>query len=249
MKFSIDKFKIKGASQITKVQFGKAWNTSKKLLKAVGNSSDHLWIPTKFVIWQSTHDPVELLLNEPDASERRERTRLWRESKILELTTAAYTVSHTTQQHFSSIDQKHLTIPQSALTSSVVAGAFSWTSIPSVSWTTRATWYSSLVMALVSITTSTQQSILLHRMGSHTEGLDRLQDLLRSRNAAAAAAGVLAKPRPMQLYVWQIPVNLLNVSIVLFLIGLAIHIFATALAPDSKTWTDEKKVRGRNIRI
>lgn len=76
-------------------------------------------------------------------------------------------------------------------------------------------------------------------MGSHTEGLHRLQDLLRSRNSVA---GVPAKPRPMQLYVWQIPVNLLNVSIILFLIGLAIHIFAMAFNDDSKTWTDEKKV-------
>lgn len=94
-------------------------------------------------------------------------------------------------------------------------------------------------MALISITTSTQQSILLHRMGSHTEGLDRLQGLLQSGNAVA---GVPAKPRPMQLYIWQIPVNLLNVSIILFLIGLAIHLFAMALTRDSRTWTDEKKV-------
>ena len=130
-------------------------------------------------------------------------------------------------------------IPQSALTSSVVAGAFSWISIPNAPWTTRAVWYSSLAMALISITTSTQQSILLHRMGSHTEGLDRLQDLLRSRKAVA---GVPAKPRPTQLYVWQIPVNLLNISIILFLIGLAIQVSAMAFARDSKTWTDEKKV-------
>ena len=46
----------------------------------------------------------------------------------------------------------------------------------------------------------------------------------------------------MQLYVWQIPVNLLNVSIMLFLIGLTIHIFTMAFTRDSKTWTDDKKV-------
>lgn len=82
------------------IRFRKAWASSKKLFEAARNASEHLWIPTKFVIWQSTHDPVELLLNEPDASERRERTRLWRESKISELTTAAYTVSYTIQQQF-----------------------------------------------------------------------------------------------------------------------------------------------------
>lgn len=77
-------------------------------------------------------------------------------------------------------------------------------------------------------------------MGGHTEGLDRLQDLLRSRKVVP---GVPVKPRPMQLYVWQIPVNLLNVSIVLFLIGLAIQICTVGFARDSKTWTDEKKVK------
>lgn len=127
-----------------------------------------------------------------------------------------------------------------------MAEAFSWTSIPNAPWTTRAVWYSSLIMALISITTSTQQSILLHRMGSHTEGLDRLQGLLRSGNAVA---GVPAKPRPMQLYIWQIPVNLLNVSIILFLIGLAIHLFAMALTRDSRTWTDEKKVGQSNLTL
>ena len=77
------------------IRFRKAWTSSKKLFEAATNASEHLWIPTKFVIWQSTHDPVALLLNEPDALKRRERTRLWRESKISELTTAAYTVSCT----------------------------------------------------------------------------------------------------------------------------------------------------------
>lgn len=81
-------------------RFRRAWASSKNLIKAARNASVDLWIPTKFVIWQSTYDPVELLLNEPDASERRERTRLWRDSKISELTTAAYTVSYTPQQHF-----------------------------------------------------------------------------------------------------------------------------------------------------
>lgn len=81
-------------------RFRRAWASSKKLFEAARNASVDLWIPTKFVIWQSTYDPVELLLNEPDASERMERTRLWRDSKISELTTAAYTVSYTPKQHF-----------------------------------------------------------------------------------------------------------------------------------------------------
>lgn len=78
----------------------KAWSFSKNLFEAARNASEQLWIPTKFVIWHSTHDPIELLLNEPEPLERRERTRLWRESKVSELTTAAYTVSCTTHQHF-----------------------------------------------------------------------------------------------------------------------------------------------------
>lgn len=82
------------------IRLRKAWTFLKRLFEAASSAPEHLWIPTKFVIWQSTHDPVELLLNEPDASERRERIRLWRESKISELTTAAYTVSCITHLHF-----------------------------------------------------------------------------------------------------------------------------------------------------
>ena len=236
------------------IRIRKAWTSSKRLFEAIGNASEHLWIPTKFVVWQSTHDPIDLLLNEPDALQQRERTRLWRESKIAELTAAAYTVRslhHSSSARFSSIDiENPKWFPQSALTASVVAGAFSWTSTASFPWTTRAIWYSSLVMALISITTSTQQSILLHRMGSHAEGLNRLQNLLRSKNAIAAGGVVPAKARPIQLYVWQIPVNLLNVSIFLFIIGLAIQIFAMAFRArdDSKiVWTDEKKVKFKNL--
>lgn len=95
------------------IRIRKACTSSKKLLEAAGNASEHfLWVPTKFVIWQSTYGPIELLLNEPDTSERRERTRLWRESKISELTTVAYTVSCTTTQQ-QPIDRKHLMIPRS----------------------------------------------------------------------------------------------------------------------------------------
>ena len=80
----------------------KAWTFLKRPFEAASSALEHLRVlcPSKFIIWQSNHDPVELLLNEPDASERRERIRLWRESKILELTTVAYTVSCTAQQHF-----------------------------------------------------------------------------------------------------------------------------------------------------
>lgn len=81
------------------VQIRKVWGSSKNLFGVIGGIPGYLWTPTKFVIWRSTHDPVELLLNEPDVSERRERTRLWRESKISELTTAAYTVSRAIPPH------------------------------------------------------------------------------------------------------------------------------------------------------
>lgn len=100
LKSSNEKIKTKSYKQIMNVRLHQAWTFSKRILGAVRNGSERLWIPTKFVIWQSTHDPVELLLNEPDASKRRKRTRLWRESKISELTTAAYTVRYTAQQQF-----------------------------------------------------------------------------------------------------------------------------------------------------
>jgi hypothetical protein len=103
---------------------------------------------------------------------------------------------------------------QSALISGVFASAFSWYNITPQPDIVRGLWYSGLVLSLLSITIAMQQSVALYRLGSNREGLIKLQALLSYKVSGAA------KPRYLQIYVWQTPVMLLNVSILLFLIGL-----------------------------
>jgi hypothetical protein len=85
----------------------------------------------------------------------------------------------------------------------------------------RSVWYSGLFLALVSIAIAVQQTVALHRLNSNQYGLARLRSMLSYKHA-----GVI-KARYSQVYIWQTPIMLLNVSILLFLIGLTIVVFRT----------------------
>ncbi len=109
---------------------------------------------------------------------------------------------------------------QSALVSGVVATGFSWPNAAVASWTVKAIWYSSLVFALTSITVATQQAIALHRLSSHPKGPVMIRKLL-SRDGQDTL-GRQVEPQLWQLYIWQIPVSLLNGSVYFFVAGLAV---------------------------
>jgi hypothetical protein len=89
------------------------------------------------------------------------------------------------------------------------------------------------------VAAASQQSIALNRYGQHPDGLEALQKLLRSDTTGSA--------RQLQLYVWQLPVMLLNISIALFLIALIIMIWARAAFTPG--WDDNMKVRGLAFKI
>ena len=99
-------------------------------------------------------------------------------------------------------------------------------------WTAKASFYSTIFMSLSAVAAGSQQSIALDRYGQHPEGLRQLQELLKGGSAGSVSW--------LQLYVWQLPIMLLNISIVLFLAGLSILIWARAA--HSPVWDDEMKV-------
>ena len=189
----------------------------------------------KFVTWQSMYEPIDALLTAQDEAIRNRLTTVWRDCKINELTTVGYTVRIFKVDN--ELQRNMLTRLQSALVASVIASTFSWSQISSSPWTTRAVWYGSLILSMSSISVSTHQVITLHRIGSHPEALEKIR-LILGKNVDGGAM----KPRSSQLYVWQIPVMLLTVSIALFIIGLVILVFQTAFALSSRVWTDDKKV-------
>jgi hypothetical protein len=67
-----------------------------------------------------------------------------------------------------------------------------------------------------------QQSVALHRLSCSEDGDARILSLFSYKQS-----GVL-KPRLLQIYGWQIPVMLLNISILMFLLGLVVLVFHEA---------------------
>jgi len=68
----------------------------------------------------------------------------------------------------------------------------------------------------------------LSRLSSYQDGLRRLRAVLGKELPAAGKASQTWAVRWVQLYVWQVPVMLLNFSIVLFLVGLVVMLKARA---------------------
>ena len=172
------------------------------------------------VPWQSFMiiEPIEQLVNAP-VEQQNERTKAWKEAKLAELSLVGLAVR--TPRISSTTMVAKLTYIQSALVSGVCASAFSWYNITPQPYPVRSVWYSGLLLALVSITIAVQQSVALHRLSSNQDGLAKLRSMLSYKHA-----GVL-KARYSQVYIWQTPVMLLNVSIFFFLIGLVIVVFRT----------------------
>jgi hypothetical protein len=105
-----------------------------------------------------------------------------------------------------------------------------------------ATWYSSLILALTAISSATQQSLTLYRLGCYEDCSLRLRKILgyeRRRKDGSTFWTV----RWTQLVVWQIPVMLLNFSILLYMAGLLTMLKERADFAGGKLSNDDVKVR------
>lgn len=78
-------------------------------------------------------------------------------------------------------------------------------------------------------------------MGGHSQGFSALRLLLEGK----VTNGVM-QPSKIQLYVWQLPIMLLNVSVLLFIIGLMILIWD--LAAIQPAWDQDMKVLNSILR-
>ncbi|KAJ8112382.1 hypothetical protein OPT61_g5236 [Boeremia exigua] len=119
-----------------------------------------------------------------------------------------------------------------ALIAAVVSAIFSWPTIEETPWTATAVFYASLILSLATVASASQQSIALHRYGTHSQGLVMLRKSLASSSNKRASR--------LQIYVWQMPVMLLNVSITLLIVGLFILIWDRVA--QTTDWTDNLKV-------
>lgn len=130
-----------------------------------------------------------------------------------------------------------LSLLQGALFGGVIATSFTWPTVARLSASDQATviaiWYSALLFAITSIATSAQQVVVLRRLGSHPEGLEKIRTLL-GKNAANGPP----KPRNLQLFIWQAPLSLLNLSGVMFVVGLIVLVWKSVSlgGNDTKVW-------------
>jgi hypothetical protein len=84
-------------------------------------------------------------------------------------------------------------------------------------------WYSALLLALGTIATASQQAVMLTRLNTYTDSPQRVRKML------GKLEGGSWKPRKMQLFIWQSPVMLQNASIYMFIAGLVVLVWKSAM--------------------
>ena len=139
---------------------------------------------------------------------------------------------------------------QAALLAGVLTSTGSWPSIlPSGElspWPIRTTWYCGIVLSLFSILTAADQTVRLHRLSSHRDGLRNLRKLLsknvRERDCEAQTGRL--QPSLLQVITWQMPVMFLTSATLCMIVGLFLHIWsATPHVGRMGTWDDDSKVQ------
>lgn len=118
-------------------------------------------------------------------------------------------------------------------------------------WPIRTTWYCGIVLSLFSILTAADQTVRLHRLSSHRDGLDNLRKLLsktiRQRDCKAQTR---LQPSLLQVVTWQMPVMFLTSATICMIVGLFLHIWsATPHVGRMGHWDDDSKVCCCDLRV
>lgn len=124
---------------------------------------------------------------------------------------------------------------------SVVATGFTWPDLVSSIWAVKAIWFSSLVLAVTSVCSATQQAVAVSRLSTHPDATRMISYLLAKRDQSGT--NVQLEPNWFQLYIWQIPVSLLSMSLYLYVIGLVVLLWSRSksvnllwMEGDTKVW-------------
>lgn len=176
----------------------------------------------------STYDPIEILLNTEDKDEQDGLTIKWRDNKLSELNFVGIV---------------------SALLAGVLTSTGSWPTILSNGklspWPVRTSWYCGIILSLFSLLSAADQTVRLHRLSSHRDGLENIRKVFsRSRRArGSSAASKRLKPSMIQVITWQMPVMFLTTATVCMIVGLFLHVWsATRHLNRPGLWDDNTKV-------
>jgi hypothetical protein len=176
----------------------------------------------------TTFDPIEILLNTEDPEEKDNLTIQWRDNKLSELNFVGVVA---------------------ALFAGVLTSTGSWPNIlPSgreSPWPIRTSWYCGIVLSIFSILTAADQTVRLHRLSSHRDGLAAIRTLLAKSNGERKHSKKTGRQVPslLQVFTWQMPVMFLTTAAICMLVGMFLHVWsATRKLETSEWWDDNSKV-------
>lgn len=215
----------------------------------------------------TAYDGIDLMLNCEDDGERDELTRNWRDHKLQELNFVGTVVRISTSPYIPPTNCKPVKTKNAlennqdekgALLASCLSSTSAWPDVLNNGrdkpWSVRALWFSGLVFALFAVMISGLQSMRLHRLSAHRDGLAKIRaglaggrgrSDLSKRNASSTGMGGLKTrlPRWFQVYAWDAGHAFLILSVALMIAGIAVLVWvSTEYGPDKPEdggWWDE----------
>lgn len=172
---------------------------------------------------QSTaYEAMCLILNAEDPNERDELTKTWRNHKLEELNFVG---------------------TLGALLAGCLSSTSSWPDVLNNGrekpWTVRALWLSGLVFALFSVLIAGLQSMRLHRLSAHRDGLELIRSGLSGRRDSAGRV----RPQWLHVNAWEFSLAFLITSVLCMVMGIAVLVWvSTGYGPDKPEdggWWDE----------
>lgn len=142
-------------------------------------------------------------------------------------------------------------------------GAFSWNPVQGAYWLASAFWYCSLILSVLGLLLSAQQTVVLNLLGEprkYTSSRAAVADIRRylpmilteisprdsEPDAHVNEHGIgVWKLRNKMIFTWQCPVMFMSYSVCLFLAGLTLLVCTPLIRRDD--WSSESNVRTRYI--
>ncbi|KAI1019275.1 hypothetical protein LB503_009140 [Fusarium chuoi] len=180
-------------------------------------------------------DTIIQMLNEDDHIQQDEMTKNWRDHKLQELNFVGTLVCD-----FSILSSSthSLKSKQGALLASCLSTTGSWPDVlpngRNKPWSVRTMWFSGLVFALFSVVIAGVQSMRLHRLSAHPDGLS----LIRNSLGRKRQSDNKSRPSWLQVYAWEFSLAFLVLAIFCMVIGLTILLWAGTEFGPSKSRED-----------
>lgn len=138
---------------------------------------------------------------------------------------------------------------QGALLASCLTSTGDWPNVlgngKSQPWTVKTCWFAGILFALFTVLTVAQQSMRLHRLCAHRDGLKRIRNCMTHSRLDKEG---MYRPRRLRVHVWQIGPAFLAASVLCMVAGMAIMLWVgTSVGPyksaDEPWWESNAKVR------